>query len=69
MDWVPGKLIEISVDGTPLGSAPTNASGMAAVLFTVPNAFSLGAHTIGASFSGDAAYHPATGSGTLTVTP
>lgn len=69
MDWVPGKLVEISVDGTPLGSASTNASGMAAVLFTVPNAFSLGAHTIGANFSGDAAYHPATGSGTLTVTP
>jgi hypothetical protein len=60
-----GKTVEFKVDGTVVGSAPTDASGVATVNYTVPD----GAATrnIEAAFAGDADYNPSSGNGTLTI--
>jgi len=62
---VPGKDIAFTVDGSAVGSGTTNDSGVATVNYVVPD----GAVTreIGATFAGDADYHPSQGTGTLTV--
>ena len=60
---VGGKTISFSVDGVGVGSATTNASGVASLLVARP----AGSYAIEASFAGDSAYGPSTGSNTLTV--
>jgi hypothetical protein len=67
--WVAGKSLAFSLDGTPLGSAITEPTGRASVLYACPGDAPLGDHAIGVAFAGDAAFHPASGSGVLTVTP
>ncbi len=62
-----GKTVEISVDGTAVGTATTDGSGVATVSYAIPNGMAVGDHTIGAAFAGDANYNGTTGSGTLHV--
>ncbi|MCX6358638.1 MAG: Ig-like domain repeat protein [Armatimonadetes bacterium] len=64
---IAGRTLTFKVDGTGIGtSAPTNASGMGILNWTV-TAFTVGAHAITADFAGDAVYAASTGAGTLTV--
>lgn len=67
--WLEGRLVTVDVDGTDIGSATTDASGRASVLYACPSGFPLGSHSIGAQFAGDAAFLPASGAGVLTVVP
>jgi hypothetical protein len=67
--WVPGKTLAFALDGTPLGSAVTEATGRASILYACPPGATPGDHLIGVSFAGDVAFNPASGTGTLTVTP
>ena len=69
MAWVEGKLLSFSLDGTPLGSDTTIATGRASILYACPVDAALGDHAIAVNFAGDAAFDPASGMGTLTVTP
>ncbi|MBM3494508.1 MAG: Ig-like domain repeat protein, partial [Armatimonadetes bacterium] len=64
--WVAGRTIDFTVDGTAVGSAVTNASGVAALMYNVTN--TPGQYPIGYAFAGDAAYNASTGGSTLTVT-
>jgi hypothetical protein len=64
--WVAGRTISFTVDGTAVGSAVTNASGTAALMYNVTN--TPGQYPIGYAFAGDAAYNASTGGSTLTVT-
>jgi hypothetical protein len=52
-----------------LGSATTDASGCASLLYNAPAGMALGGHTMVATFGGDATYLANGSSGVLTVTP
>lgn len=67
--WVASRMMDFSLDGTVLGSAVTEATGRASILYTCPGDAPLGDHTIGVYHAGDGVYGPASGSGALTVTP
>ena len=62
-----GRTVSFTVDGTAVGSAVTNPSGFASLSYTLPAAASVGSHTVGTAFAGDAAYAASSGTGTLTV--
>ncbi|MCX6896976.1 MAG: Ig-like domain-containing protein, partial [Verrucomicrobia bacterium] len=64
---ISGETVEFKVDGTAVGTAITNASGVATFSYTVPANAALGSHTIVASFAGDTDYAASSGSGSLTV--
>lgn len=64
---VSGQSVAFSIDSTGVGSATTNASGVASLSYTITAG--VGNHTIGASFSETDNYYSSIGSGTLTVTP
>jgi hypothetical protein len=63
-----GETVSFTLDGTAVGTAVTNANGIA-TLSGVPTSDTLGVDTGGvtASFAGDATYAPASGSGDLVV--
>jgi len=61
-----GKTVQFRVDGNLVGSANTNASGVATLNYTIPN-ISCGNHTLQASFASDSWYNASTGNGTLQV--
>jgi PKD domain/Bacterial Ig-like domain (group 3) len=61
---VVGRLVTFTLDGAPVGSALTNTFGIAQTSFIAATA--TGAHTIVASFAGDALYKPGASSGTST---
>jgi hypothetical protein len=61
---VVGRLVTFTLDGSPIGSALTNTFGIAQTSFIAATA--TGAHTIVASFAGDALYKPGASSGTST---
>jgi 6-phosphogluconolactonase (cycloisomerase 2 family)/Zn-dependent membrane protease YugP len=65
-----GKTLSFSLNGTPVGSAVTNASGVAS-LTTSLGTIGAGSHpgAVTASFAGDANNQAASGSGSLTVNP
>lgn len=63
-----GRTVNFSVDGSGVGSAVTNASGVATFNYVIPAAATLGAHTITAAYAGEAFVNPVSGNGTLTVT-
>ncbi len=65
---VVGRTVEISVNGTPVGSAVTNASGNYAFAYAIPSATAVGDYAVHAAFAGDDNYNPSAGDGTLTVT-
>jgi 6-phosphogluconolactonase (cycloisomerase 2 family) len=68
---VAGRTITFSLDGTVVGSALTNASGVASlpnvslVLGGIP--ITAGSHAIGVNFAGDSQYQTSSGTSTLTV--
>ncbi|HYF75535.1 MAG TPA: Ig-like domain repeat protein, partial [Symbiobacteriaceae bacterium] len=62
-----GKSISFSVGGSGVGSATTDAFGVALLPYTI--GVGAGSHPIAASFGGDADIASVSGSGTLTVSP
>ncbi|MCX6381037.1 MAG: Ig-like domain repeat protein, partial [Armatimonadetes bacterium] len=63
------KAIDFSLDGIPVGTGISDASGKAIVTVGNPLAFLGGSHAIVASFAGDILLLPSQGNATLTVTP
>ncbi len=63
---VSGRDLDFSVDGVYVGTATTDASGVATLPYTI--GLPAGSYAIDVSFAGDGTYQPASGSGTLTVT-
>ena len=55
------------MDSTTVGTAVTNASGVATKTFVISNAYAIGSHTITATFAGDTGDAASTGTGKLTV--
>ena len=62
---VVGRTIQFSVDGNGVGSAQTNASGVAILAWTP--AVNAGSHNVSAAFAGDSSYGAATANGSITV--
>ncbi len=62
-----GETVSFSVDGAAVGTATTNASGIATLSYTVPVGATIGSHPITAAFAGDVTYLNSAGNGTLTV--
>jgi hypothetical protein len=62
---IPGKTVQFSVDGTVVGSAVTNALGVATLPYTFTQ--NAGIYTILAEFAQDAAYAASSNTNTLTV--
>jgi hypothetical protein len=65
---VSGKTMDFDIDGTPVGSAPTDGTGWAKLSIVVDEGSGAGNRTITASFAGDATAGPSRNSNTLTVT-
>ncbi len=65
---VPGRTVIFTVDGSAVGSASTDGTGIAGLPYTVADALTVGSHSLGATFTGDENYQGSTGSGTLAVT-
>ncbi len=61
-----GRSVQFRIDGNPVGSANTNASGIATLNYTIPN-IACDNHTIQAVFAGDSWYNAGSGDATLTV--
>jgi predicted outer membrane repeat protein len=66
---VSGKTITFKLNGTTVGTAGTNASGVATLSNVSLSGISGGSHAnaVGVSFAGDSGYSSSSGSGTLTV--
>ncbi|MCX6379698.1 MAG: Ig-like domain repeat protein, partial [Armatimonadetes bacterium] len=65
---IPNKQIAFSLEGSPVGSGTTNASGKATLLVANPLAYHVEtSHAIVASFAGAGSYKPSSGIATLTV--
>ena len=64
-----GRGSDFRVLGTLVGSATTVDTGWALLAWPVPAAEALGVHILTASFAGDAAHEPASGSGVFQVIP
>lgn len=64
---VPGKAVSFTGDSVLLGEAVTDEEGHATLNFTIPSGWISGYKEIKISFSGDAEYLPAQGSGRLAV--
>ena len=62
-----GKTLSFSVDGTPVGTAVTNSSGLASLNYAIAPGTSGGNHPLTISFAGDSANTASSGTGTLTV--
>jgi hypothetical protein len=62
-----GRSLSFRVDGSSVGSAVTDSSGIASLHYTIPAGASLGAHTIRVDFAGDDPLNPSSGTGTLNV--
>ncbi len=61
-----GMVVQFQVAGTPVGSAETNAAGVATVSYSVPAGLG-GCAVIRASCAGDSIYHSAAGTGILAI--
>ncbi len=63
------RTLTFKVDGSTVGSAVTNTSGIAYIPYTIPADSALGGHPIDVIFAGDDPLNPSSGTGTLTVAP
>ena len=63
-----GRLITFTAEGTPAGSAVTNASGVATTSYVIADTIGSGALQLEASFAGDTHHAAASDTATLTVT-
>lgn len=61
------KAVSFAVDGTDVGTAPTNASGRALLRYWIPDGTGAGTRSLSAAFAGDAGYGPSSASASLTV--
>jgi hypothetical protein len=61
------QTLTFKVDGSAIGSAVTNASGVATLPYTIPLSLSLGTHTLRVEYAGNSTYAATTGSNGLTV--
>lgn len=61
------RTVNFTVDGSPVGSALTDASGVASTNFTIPPGFAIGDYPIGATFSTVGFLNGSIGSATLAV--
>lgn len=61
------KTFTLKVDGKTVGTTVTSTSGVASLSYAIPATATVGKHSVSASFAGDSADNPASGSGTLTV--
>lgn len=67
-----GRTLRFSINGTPVGTAITLESGTATLSYLVNDGLTGGGNLLTVDFagdSGDCAYSPSTGTGTLTVVP
>ena len=62
-----GQTVSFTVDGASVGTAMTNASGVANLPYTVAVGAAAGSHAVTVSFAGDPSDSSGTGKGTLTV--
>jgi len=62
-----GKEVTFAVEGSSIGSATTDASGVAILAYTIPEGSGPGSRTVSAHFAGDGTYDASSGSGTLSV--
>lgn len=65
--FLSGKTVTFRVGSTVVGTAVTNASGVASRSYTIPASAPSGTQSLTASFAGDSLYNAGSGSGTLTV--
>ena len=64
-----GKTLTYQIDGSTIGTAVTNGSGVASLSYVITGALSSGPpHTITVTYAGDGSYGASSGTGTLTVT-
>jgi hypothetical protein len=64
---ISGRTVNFSVNGTSVGSATTNASGIATRSYSIPFGTAAGGYPIVATFPGDGSFASSSGSGVLTV--
>ncbi|HZT44347.1 MAG TPA: Ig-like domain repeat protein [Chthonomonadaceae bacterium] len=64
---LPNESLSFSVAGISVGSANTNASGVASLPYTIPSGTASGTYSILVSFAGDASHLAGSRTGTLTV--
>lgn len=64
---VVNRLISFSLDGSSIGSALTDASGVATLAYPIAEALSAGAHAVTLSFAGERDYNPASGAAKLVI--
>lgn len=62
-----GKSVDVTVDGSAVGTAVTDGGGDYTIAYAIPATATAGAHSVGASFAGDVSYEATTATGTLTV--
>lgn len=62
-----GKTVTFKIDGSSVGSAVTNGSGLATLSYSITTSLATGTHSLSAEFAGDALYNSSTGNATLTV--
>ncbi len=64
---ISGETVSFKVDGKVVGTAATNALGLAGLTYAIPGTAKTGSHSLQDSFAGDAGSSAASGAGTLTV--
>lgn len=64
-----GQLLTFKIGTTPIGSATTNASGVATLPYTIPLTMGLGSQTLRVEYAGNSTYHTSVGTNVLTVQP
>jgi 5-hydroxyisourate hydrolase-like protein (transthyretin family) len=62
-----GQTIQFSVDGFPVASGTTNSAGLASASYLVPEALSLGNHSLTCALIEDATYYGSSAAATLKV--
>jgi Tol biopolymer transport system component len=65
---LPGRTIEFCINGDSVGTATTDAAGLAKVEYQIPSTMSVGSHETKAVFAGDVTHTSKTSIATLTVT-
>jgi hypothetical protein len=64
---IAGQTLEFFVEGSSVGTAVTNASGVATLSYLPPESLGIGAKSLRVAFAGNAAYNPVEQTTTLTV--
>jgi len=64
---VKGRTVTFTVDGASVGTATSDANGVATLSYSIPKTAAKGAHTLGSKFAGESLYGASTAASTLTV--